>query len=78
MAEGGGLDAEALLANFAAERGPDLGDLGGLARELGLSRAEREALAMAYAYEARVPCAEPGGGRPAVVGDELRGCAEHR
>ena len=56
LAERSGLDGEGLLANFRSERGPDLGELGGLAEELALTGREMTDVAMAYAYEERVPC----------------------
>ncbi len=51
LAERSGLDGEKFLARVESEHGPDLGDLGGLVRELGLSRREMDVLAMAYAFE---------------------------
>ncbi len=33
---------------------------------------------MAYAFEKRLSCGEPGCERPALVGDELGDCAAHR
>ena len=51
LAERAGFDGEDFLARVASGDGPDLGDLGGLVREIGLSRREMDALAMAYAFE---------------------------
>ena len=73
-----GLDGEKLLARVADVDVPDLGDLGGLAREMGLSGREMDALAMAYAFEKDPACAVPGCGRPALPGREGMGeCAGH-
>ncbi len=51
LAERSGFDGEKFLARVARADGPDLGDLGGLVREMGLSRREMDVLAMAYAFE---------------------------
>ncbi len=51
LAERSGFDGEKFLARVAHADGPDLGDLGGLVREMELSRREMDVLAMAYAIE---------------------------
>lgn len=78
LAERSGFDGDKFLARVASAEGPDLGDLGGLAREMDLSRREMKGLASAYAYEKDPPCAVPGCERPVEVGNGLGDCAEHR
>ena len=51
LAERSGFDGDDFLARIASADVPDLGPLGGLARELGLSEREIDVLAMAYAFE---------------------------
>ncbi len=78
LAERSGLGPEALVARVLSAKGPRLGDLTPLARELGLSELEMRQLALAYVFEETYPCYASGCERPAIVGDEFRGCEEHR
>lgn len=78
LAERSGFDGEKFLARVAGGSGSGLGDLGGLARELGLSEREMKGLASAYVYEKDPACAVPGCARPAQVGNGLGDCEEHR
>ncbi|MDP8973344.1 MAG: hypothetical protein M3N45_09270 [Actinomycetota bacterium] len=78
LAERSGLGPEALVARVLSAKGPRLGDLTPLARELGLSELEMRQLALAYVFEETYPCYAPGCERPAIVGDEFRGCEGHR
>jgi len=78
LAERCGHDGGRFLARVADGSGPDLGDLGALAVELGLSEREMTGLALAYAFEEEPACAVPGCERPAVPdGGRLGECAEH-
>ena len=77
LAERAGFDGEDFLARVASGSGPDLGDLGGLDREMGLSQLERDALAMAYTFEKDLACAVPGCERPAALGNSLGDCEGH-
>ena len=76
--ERSGQDAEKFDALSTSDPRADLGDLGGLAVELELTKPEMNHVAMAYALDKEIPCGEPGCGRPAVVGDELGDCEKHR
>ena len=78
LAERSGLDAEGFVALATSDPRMSLGDLGGLAEVLELSKPEMDHVALAYAFDKEIPCGEPGCTRPAVVGDEFGDCAEHR
>jgi hypothetical protein len=78
LAERAGFDGEDFLARVASGNGPDLGDLGGLDREMALSQVERDALAMAYTFEKGLACAVPGCERLAALGNGLGDCEGHR
>ncbi len=54
LAERSGLDGKVLLARTKSAKGPDLGDLGRLAEELGLGEGEMRQLALAYTFEERL------------------------